>query len=181
MYYVNVSILLLPICNVYISVYIYIYICIYIYTYVYIYIHMNINSLYKPLSLYIYNVYTYLYLYSISWYHPHGFSESPRFQKALLRGCAEYCEGVQFLEGHVTHARSLEAKHSFRYGLRGWAGMARGSENHGKTMGKPWENWKTEGKWWFSMEFDGDDYHLVMMFTVCELENGHWNSQFSQL
>lgn len=42
------------------------------------------------------------------------------FFLALLRGssCAEHCEGVQFLEGHVTHARSLEAKHSFRYGLR---------------------------------------------------------------
>jgi len=51
-------------------------------------------------------------------------SQSPHVVfEALLRFRGEHCDGVQFLEGHVTHARSLEAKHSFRYGVRGWAKM----------------------------------------------------------
>ena len=114
--------------------------CIYIYEYkllvqisldIYIYIHITIL------------IYTYtVYLDTIPMV-----SQSHHVQnKALLRGssCAEHCEGVQFLEGHVTHARSLEAKHSFRYGLRGWAEWVEVS----KTMGKLWENHgKTMGKW----------------------------------
>eukprot|EP00435_Cladocopium_sp_Y103_P035863 s1414_g9.t1 len=44
------------------------------------------------------------------------------FFLALLRllwhSAPEQCDGVQFLEGHVTHARSVEAKHAFRYAVR---------------------------------------------------------------
>ena len=55
------------------------------------------------------------------------FTITPVFEALLRLFSAEHCDGVQFLEGHVTHARSMEAKHSFRYAVRGWAmGMGMG-------------------------------------------------------
>ena len=43
--------------------------------------------------------------------------------QALLRlgSGSERCDGVTFLEGHVTHARHVEANHGFRYDVRGAA------------------------------------------------------------
>lgn len=50
----------------------------------------------------------------------HGFCMLCSLMLALLRlaAGAEECAGVEFLEGHVTHARSHEANHAFKYPVR---------------------------------------------------------------
>ncbi|CAE7357532.1 unnamed protein product [Symbiodinium sp. CCMP2592] len=50
----------------------------------------------------------------------HGFCMLCSLIFALLRlaAGAEKCAGVEFLEGHVTHARSHEANHAFKYPVR---------------------------------------------------------------
>ena len=106
-----VDILILPL-HIYLYLYIYIF---YIYILIYIYIHNYIDY------IYIHNYIDYIYVCHIPMV---CISQSPHVVfEALLRFRGEHCDGVQFLEGHVTHARSLEAKHSFRYGVRGWAKM----------------------------------------------------------
>ena len=142
----------------YIIIYIY-----YVYNYIYImyiiiyiyYVYNYIYIMYIIIYIYIYYVCVYIYIHNYIDYnyidyiyicvcvsYSHGFFPhqiAPFFVKteALLRFWngerGEHCEGVQFLEGHVTHARFLEAKHSFRYAVRGWAtGMVEmGEVSHG--------------------------------------------------